>query len=115
MKFLMCILLMLSFSAHAVTYVGDKQIAPYAGYLFSPDEERQVRQNNEERLTLKDLSYHQEQKAQILEERVKGYKEYVDEQNRMGNWSKFGWIAAGSVGTVLVLFLATSVVKSAGK
>jgi hypothetical protein len=99
----------------AVTPIAKGDPSPGTGYFITPDEEKGFRKLNEENITLKDLSYHQDQKAQILEDRVKGYKDYVEDNKRMGGFEKGVYISIGVVGTVGLMFLATSVVKSSGK
>jgi hypothetical protein len=115
MRYLTILGLLFSLSTFAVTPVKQGDPAPGQGYYITPDEEKGFRKLNEENITLKDLQVHQEQKVQILDERVKGYKDYVDQQKQLGPWEKTGYVALGVVGSVLLLFLATSVVKSAGK
>lgn len=115
MKKLLCILLLVSFSAHGVLPVSKGDPAPGPGYYITPDEEKGFRKINEEKLTLQDLQVHQEQKGILQEERIKSYQQYVDQQKQLGPWQKTGYVAAGVIGTTLILFLATSVVKSAGK
>lgn len=116
MKYLLILTLLLSsINAFAVTPIKKGEVSPVDGYVFTPDEEKKLRQINEENITLKDLQVHQEEKTQILEERTKNYKDYVEQQKNLGPWEKGAYIGLGVGGTVLLLFLATSVVKSAGK
>lgn len=112
MKYLVVLGLLFSFTAYGVTPVKKGDIAQSDGYLFSSDEEKKLRQINEENITLKDLQAHQEQKVQILDERVKNYAQYVEEQKKLGAWEKTAYVGLGIVGTVGALYLSSVILKN---
>jgi len=115
MRYLAILGLLFSFTTYGVTPISKGQVSPVDGYVFSSDEEKGLRKINEENITLKDLQVNYEKKGAIQDERIKSYQQYVDQQKQIGPWEKVGYVSAGVGGTVLLLFLAASVVKSAGK
>ncbi len=110
MKYLIILSLIFSANSFAVTPIKSGQKSPETGYIFSVDEEKQVRGINEKRLKLEDLSIKQEELNQVQSERISTLEKEV-ENSKLTNTEKVLYFVGGILVTGLAVNLANKLRK----
>ena len=105
MKILITSLLIFSLSTYAVTPIKSGEKSPTDGYVFSKDEEKQVREINEKKIALEELAVKQADLIKIQEDRIVILEKEVDTRILTG-WEKAGYVILGIVGTSAAVYLA---------
>jgi hypothetical protein len=96
---------------YAVESIKKGEVAKTDGYVFSIEEEKNLRKLDKERLTLKDLSIEQDKLIVIQNKRIKLYKDYVDD-NTLLVWGKVGYFTLGVSTTAIALYLSSIIIKN---
>jgi len=103
----------------AVEVIDEGQPAPYKGYLFNPEEEKQLRVINERKLKLEDLAIKQDEKIASMERVITLQSDRIDllrgelgKEEPLSNWGRFGYFALGVVTTGAMFYLTAKTIDS---
>ena len=110
MKYLIILSIIFSANSFAVTPIKSGQKSTETGYIFSVDEEKQVRGINEKRLKLEDLSVKQEELNKVQSERIVVLEKEVENRS-FTNTEKVLYFVGGILATGLILSLVNKVTK----
>jgi hypothetical protein len=94
----------------AVTFLDKGSPAPYKGYLFSEDEELQLRANDEKLLKLEQLQIKYDALNEIQTERIDNLRKGLESEIKKNEYNQY-WVYAGFFLGGLTMYYA---VKAAG-
>lgn len=104
--------ILLTCSAYSVEHVKPGDTVVKEGFIFTTDEEKELRANDQRRKLLEALSVKYEDKMELQEYRLDLYKEYTKDTRPMTKWQKVGYFAIGVLTTSAALYMASKINKN---
>ena len=111
-KLLVLVCLLFSFNSFGAEYLKKGEPAPHNGVLFTDTEEEKLRANNEKLKSLEQLTIVYERKDKLNEERIKNYKEYIQDTKQLNTYGKIGYFFLGFLASSATLYVSSKIVKN---
>lgn len=118
MKWISLILLIITLNSFSMTPVKKDDTVPYDGYLFNNEEEKKIRQINEEKIKLEDLNILKDKKIELQDLRINNYQNYVEDTKDLkplGSWERVGWFFLGVLSTGVGFYTTSKIIKNSNK
>jgi hypothetical protein len=97
-------LLTISLNSFAVDYLKRGEPSKQDGFLFNPEEEVQLRQMDQDNLTLKDLNLLQDEKIKVLSEQNLIVSTSLATIEARTSFNKYLYFAFGFISSSLVIY-----------